>query len=219
MTAEHARDRSLALDESIQAYVDGTLDEKSALRLHLRAQADPEVEVRLREAREFFAELDAMPRQEPSIGFDAAILASVPLERYRTAPRKRPAVLVLDDFAPSRLVRTLQSMGRMAVATTTAYVLTLVLAGTQVGRLVADGAAWVESALASTAANTESVPLVGSVVAGLGSVYRTAQDGVARVSEAIGVHGATMVLGVLLGVVVVALIAAHRRREALGAGR
>lgn len=129
MTADRARHDDLRLDEVIQGYVDGTLEDKEALRMNLRAQADAALETRVDEMRGFFSALDAMPRDEPSAGFDAPILEKVPLERYRTAPRRRQPVIVIGDLAPSRLARTVQSMGKVSMAVGAAYLLTLGLIG------------------------------------------------------------------------------------------
>lgn len=129
MTADDARRTEAHLDDLIQGYVDGTLADKEALRVNLRAQADVTLEARVDETRRFFAALDTMPRDEPASDFDAAVLASVPLERYRSAPRRHTPVIVVGDFAPSRLARTVRSFGRLALAGSAAYLLTLGLVG------------------------------------------------------------------------------------------
>lgn len=129
MTADDLRRDDERLDDVLQAYVDGTLGDKDALRVNLRAQADPGLEARVTETRAFFAALDAMPHDEPSASFDDRILKAVPLERYRTAPRKRRPVIVIGDLAPSRLVRTVQSMGKASIALGVAYLLTLGFVG------------------------------------------------------------------------------------------
>lgn len=132
MTADDLRRNDELVDELellIQGYVDGTLGDKEALRMNLRAQADPGTEARVEETRRFFAALDAMPHDEPSAGFDAAILERIPLERYRTAPRRRQPVIVIGDLAPSRMARTVGSLGKVSLAGGAAYLLTLGFVG------------------------------------------------------------------------------------------
>ncbi len=214
MTADHPRAHDDALDALVDAYVDGTLDDKQALRLHLRAQADPAVEARLESTRAFFGALRSMPREEPGEGFDAAVLARVPLERYATAPRRRTPVIVIGDLAPSRLVRTLQSMGRLSIAGVAAYLLTLVVAGTQVGRAVSAAADRVSATLQSWASASESVPVLGALVGFLGAVHRAVTGAVGGLADAVGLHGATLLLGVALAAVVLVAATAQRRRRA-----
>ena len=214
MMADHARSRDEGLDALVDAYVDGTLDDKQALRLHLRAQADPVVEERLRSTRAFFEALESMPRDEPGEEFDAAVLARVPLDRYASAPRRRPPVIVIGDLAPSRLARTVRSMGRLSIAVTAAYLLTLAVAGTQVGSVVASGADRVAATLQSWAAASESVPVLGALVGVLGSIHRAVPASVGGLADEVGLHGATVVLGLVLGVAVLVAATAQRRRRA-----
>jgi len=132
MTADDLRREDEFVDELdllIQGYVDGTLGDKEALRVNLRAQADPGMEARVDQTRRFFAALDAMPHDQPSTGFDAPILKKVPLERYRTAPRRQQPVIVIGDLAPSRLAQTVGSLGRISLAGGAAYLLTLGFVG------------------------------------------------------------------------------------------
>ena len=129
MTADDARHDDVTLDALLQSYVDGVLQDKEALRTNLRAQTDPAFGQRVEETRAFFAALDAMPHDEPSAAFDGPILERVPLERYRSAPRKRVPVIVVGDLAPSRLVRTVRSLGGVSLALGAAYLLTLGMVG------------------------------------------------------------------------------------------
>ena len=149
MTADDVRRDEARLDERIQGYVDGTLSDKDALRLNLHAQADAGLEARLDETRRFFAALDAMPRDEPAAGFDGPILARVPLERYRSAPRRRPAVIVIGDLAPSRLARTVRSLGRLAAVGSVAALFALGFVGT--GALLLGGGIGIAGLVAMTA--------------------------------------------------------------------
>lgn len=199
-------------DEDLQAYVDGTLDEKRALRLHLRAQADADLGRQLEQTRALFAALDAMPVQEPSSGFDEAVLATVPLERYRSAPRRADRVLVIGDLAPSAWARALQRAGRGALAAAAAYVLVLVIGRSALQEGVSSLARAVDAGLADMASSVRSVPVLAELVGALGRGYDAVVSAGAALSGLLGGEGTVLLVGTLLGVALLAALASRDRR-------
>jgi len=75
----------------VQDYLDGTLSRTQALQFYLMVRREPELRAELEAHRSLQSALESLPLPEPSEGFEARILDSVPYERYRAAP-PRPRV-------------------------------------------------------------------------------------------------------------------------------
>lgn len=202
-----------AVDPRLQEYVDRTLEEKEALRLHLRAQADAGLAARLDATRSFFAALDGMERAEPSPSFDARILASLPLEHYRSAPRRSAPVLVLGDLAPSAWWVALRSAGRGAMAIAGAYLLTLVVANSALQSVISAAALRVDHALTAAAQRTDAAGPWSSLVGALARGYDALLGAASGVVSAVGPSAAVFTLGAVVGIMALASMAAWRRRH------
>lgn len=220
----HDRDRLAAvlgvnaedLEARMQDYVEGTLEHKQALHLHLRSVSDPVLAAELDATRSFFAALDGLPRAEPSTDFDARVLASVPLGHYASAPRRALPVLVIGDLAPAAWWVALRRAGHGAIAAVAAYFLVLVIANSTLQSGISKVAGSIDRALADaverTASSAALSPLVGAVARG----YDALTSAGAHVATAMGPALAVFVVGALLGMVALATLAARQRKQ-LGA--
>jgi anti-sigma factor RsiW len=208
--------RAQEFEPHVQDYVEGTLDAKQALRLHLRAQADPVIAEELARTRAFFAALDAMPREEPPVDFDARVLASVPFEYYRSAPQRPATVLVLGDLAPAAWWVALRRAGRGAMATAAAYVLALVVANSALRDLATSFAASIDRMLDAAVQGTASNPALSGLVSGLERAYDAATTITVRLAEVIGPSTLVFAVGGLVGLVALAGLTAHQRRTLEG---
>lgn len=186
----------------VDSYVDGTLDEKSALRLHLAAQKDPALAAELERTRAFFSALEAAPVAEPSARFDAAVLSRLPLERYATAPRKAPRTLVLGATEETVAERAARPLGRGLLAGAVAYVLVLLVGRSALQSGLTRGAAVVDDALADLATRTATTPVLSDLVVGVDRVYDAIASGVAAAAVWMGPSLATVLFGLLLGATV-----------------
>lgn len=202
-----------ALDPRVQDYVDGALDAKEALRLHLRAQADAGLAAELAATRSFFTALDRLPRVEPAAGFDARVLASIPLDHYRSAPRRGPAVLVIGDLAPAMWWVALRRAGRGAMATAAAYLLVLVVANSAMQSGISQLALSVDRALAAAAERTASSDALSPLVSGLARGYDAVVGVAAAVADTVGPQMAVFGLGAVIAAIALAGLSARQRRH------
>lgn len=202
-----------AFDPRLQEYVDGTLEAKEALRLHLRTQADAGLAAELDATRSFFTALDGLPRAEPGPDFDARVLAAIPLEHYRSAPRRAPAVLVIGDLAPAMWWVALRRAGRGAVATAAAYLLVLVVANSALQSGISSLALTIDRALASAVERTASSDALSPLVSALARGYDAVLGAAAAVAETVGPTTAVFALGALIAVAALAGLSAHQRRH------
>lgn len=159
----------------LQDYVDGTLDDELALRLHLDAQKIPALQADLDRMRALFSALDETPRAEPGPDFDRRVLEDLPYEFYASAPRRAPKVLLLGEENPTVLSRVLLWTQRTSLGLLALHLALWVLGGTPVLRPLASAGRWVGEGLRSFgSAEGGGNPMVG-VVAFLSGIY----DGVA----------------------------------------
>lgn len=210
----NADDRQLAYwQDRIQDYLDDRLPRREAVAFFLFAQEHPELQAELEAYREIVAALEASPRAEPSAGFDAAVLAKVPLDHYRNAPRLPRPVLVLGDLAPSAVFRAVRSLRRGAAAVAAAYVLALIVSHSFLAESAARVSTALGSGLGSLADRAQGVPVLSSIVGSVAWLYDAGTDLVSTVGATVGQGTLTVVLGILLGVSAWALVYGARRRS------
>ncbi len=99
--------------ELLQDYLDGTLPRERSLELFLHVRGCDPCRRELDELRALIGRLESLPPIPPPPGFDARILASIPIEAYRQMEplrRDRVPVFLEESFLPafvrSRLTRT-----------------------------------------------------------------------------------------------------------------
>jgi anti-sigma factor RsiW len=155
----------------VQDYVDGTLDSKLALRMHLAAQRDPALQREIDETREMFQALQAVPPAQPSANFDRRVLRSVPLARYASAPRRSPRVLLLGDPTESTVMQALGWVQRLSSVWLGAYLLVAILGRTAVAEPVALLGRRLAEFFAQMADQSSGVGVLHAVAASLASGY------------------------------------------------
>jgi anti-sigma factor RsiW len=196
----------------LQDYVDGTLPEKQALRLHLFVQEDPVLAAELAETRGLFRALDQIPRQIPGPDFDAEVLERVPHERYASSPRRPDRVLVLGEERPVLPVAVGRSLRRAAFTAVIAWGLVVAVSHSFLQRTVVLATSWLGEQLAALAARTESVPVLSSVVGLMHRGYDALVAATGTVSGLLGGGVLLFLIGVGMGGLVLRVHIARRRR-------
>lgn len=196
----------------VQDYVDGTMPRREAVQFYLLAQRHPELAAEIESTKALFASLDTQPREEPGVRFDdAAILRSVPYERYRSAP------LPLHMWPIVRripfLARWLQRTSRLALAAGAAYLLALASTHGILARSVGGMARSLDARLEGWVAQSREVPFVSSVVSMVAALYDGVMGVVVGLAELFGAPLVTLALGFALGAAVWSAAAAIRRRR------
>lgn len=197
----------------VQDYVDGTMSRRDSVHFYLYAQRHPELEAELELYRAISGELDAMPRIEPKDEFDAPILASIPYERYRSAPRGAERVLLLGDTELPLAERLLLSLRRPAAAVAAAYTLFLVIGHSFLAERVEAMASGLGSALAGWVSASQDIPVLSTVVGGAQSLYDASLSAISAVGGLVGAGVLTVVLGLALGVGLWRAASTLRRRQ------
>lgn len=128
-------DKLQAWIDRVPAYVEGELDDKLALELVLVAEREPAVARALEQHRGFLSTLDRLGRAEPAPGFDDRILASVPYERYASAPRRAKVQLVLEG-APGVVGEAARGLGGAGTTLWGVGLVAALVAGLARGELV-----------------------------------------------------------------------------------
>jgi anti-sigma factor RsiW len=199
--------------DRIQDYLDDRLPKREAVAFFLYAQQHPELQAELELYRRVTAALEAAPREEPSAGFDTAVLAKVPLDHYRHAPRLPRPVLVLGDLAPSAVLRAVRSLRRGAGAAAAAYVLALIVSHSFLAESASRASQALEAGLSTLADRAQGIPVLSGIVGSVAWLYDAGVDLVSAVGVAVGAGTLTVFLGILLGVSTWALIYGARRRS------
>ena len=199
--------------QRLQAYLDGTLPRKEAVKLFLYAEKHSDLQAELDQYRELFSSLDAAPVEEPSPLFDERVLARIPYEKYETAPRRALPVLTIGAEAPSLLARLLRPMRNGLSAAAAAYVLFLVVSHSFLAKTVADAAAVLGEGLGRLAAGTNDVPVVSVLVGSLARAYDAVTSSVAALGSTWGGGVVTILLGLLVGGAMLGAVALGRRRQ------
>jgi hypothetical protein len=196
----------------VDAYVDGTLDDKTALRLGLAAEKSPELKAEIERARSFHAALASMPVEAPAGSFDERVLTSVPYQRYASAPRRSPIVVVLGELTPSPVQRAVQRLGGAVSAVAAAWLLAVALGSTAWQAHVAAAGARIGAGLQGWAVSMDGTAVIGPVARILSAAYDAAFGAFGSVAGTMGLGLTIFVSGVLLGAL--ALWMAARRRAA-----
>ncbi len=201
------------LEVLLQRYLDGDLPGPEATRLFLAAEKDSVLAAELEAYRTLFRQLDELPREEPSEGFDQAVLAPLPYERYASAPRRVLPVLVFGKELPSPLSRFMRSLGRGGVALMAAYLLFLVVSRSALAQAASSLAHETSLALNSLAESARELPVLSGLVGSLAWAYDAGVASVAALGRAWGEDVVTLVLGLVFGALVLAAVQASRRRQ------
>jgi anti-sigma factor RsiW len=197
----------------VDAYVDGTLDKKDALRLGLAAERSDALRAEITMARSFHGALAAMPVQVPSGEFETRILESVPLARYGSAPRRSPVVVALGEIAPSFLQRLVVRVGQGLSAMAVAWIIALAVGSTALQGQISDGAAALSARLQLWSDASAGTPGLGPLAAGVSASYDACFGALGSMAGVIGLGLTIFILGAALGGV--GLWAAARRRAAI----
>jgi anti-sigma factor RsiW len=195
----------------IDAYVDGTLEDKDALRLTVAAEQSAELRTAIEGARGFHAALSAMPVESPAPGFDSRVLESVPLSRYASAPRRRPLFVALGEWAPSPVQRFMERLGSALSAVAAAWVLALALGSTAWQAQVSSAGAWIGSQLQAWSLAAEGTAIVGPVARTLSGAYDASLGALGSLAGTLGLGLTIFLLGAAVGVAL--LFFAIRRRS------
>ena len=197
----------------VDAYVDGTLDRKEALRLGLAAERSEALRSEISRARSFHAALAAMPVEIPSDGFELRILDSVPLARYASAPRRSPVVVALGEFAPSFVQRWVVRLGQGLSALAVAWVIALAVGSTALQGQISAGAAGLAERLQHWSEASAGTPGLAQLAAGVSTSYDACFGALGSMAGAIGLGLTIFLIGAALGGV--GLWAAARRRTSI----
>ncbi len=206
--------------DSLQDYVDGTLDEKKALRLHLDAQRIEALQRDLDEMRELFSALDRTPRAEPGADFDQAVLEGLPYEFYASAPRRPQRVLIFADADASAVTRGLGYGQRLSIILLLLDLGVLAFGRTIVARPFVAVAAWLGGGVEALVDSTASWGFLHSVALATASGYSALQSFVS--STATGQASIWIPLTLVSIVVTTTLLARvrlHREQAEVGASR
>jgi anti-sigma factor RsiW len=183
----------------LDAYVDGTLDDKEALRLAVAAEQSPELKAEIERVRGFHAALSVMPVSEPGSEFDHRVLESVPLDRYAAAPRRRPLVVALGEWAPSPVQRLAERLGSALSAAALAWVLAVALGSTAWQAQVSAAGGWIGGQLQSWSAAAAGTAVVGPVARILSAAYDAGFGALGSVAGTLGLGLTIFVLGAVVG--------------------
>lgn len=195
----------------VQDYLDDTLPRADAVRFFLQTQKHPQLKAELEAYRRIYSSLDAAPRATPAPGFDARVLASVPLDRYRSAPRHPERVLVIGDATLPLAHRLFGRLRRGMTAVAAAYVLFLAVSHSFLAQSAADLAGRVGGSLEALAARTQQVPVLSGVVNALVRVYDASIQGLASLGGVLGVGVVTVIVGILVGATALGIYRSARR--------
>jgi hypothetical protein len=160
-----------------------------------------------------FSALDAMPRDEPSPGFDERILASTPYEKYASAPRKQLPVLVFGKALPTPISRALRSLRSGVTALAAAYLLFLVVSHSFLARFASSMARDAGQGLHSVADSASEIPVLSGLVGSLAWAYDAIVAAVGDLGRAWGEGPVTLLVGLALGALMLAAVNASRRRQ------
>jgi anti-sigma factor RsiW len=197
----------------VDAYVDGTLDKKDALRLGLAAERSDALRAEITRARSFHGALAAMPVQIPSGGFEQRILDSVPLARYASAPRRSPVVVALGEITPSFVQRSVVRLGQGLSAMAVAWIIALAVGSTALQGQISAGAAALAVRLQLWSDASAGTPGLASLAAGVSASYDACHGALGSMAGAMGLGLTIFLLGAVLGGF--GLWVAARRRTAL----
>lgn len=194
----------------VDAYADGSLEDRDALRLRLAAESSAELREAIREASAFHAALAAMPAQAPGPDFDARVMATIPLERYASAPRRRTVSITLGQLAPSFVQRWVVRLGKGLSALAAAWVVALAVGSTALQAQISAGAAGLGARLQHWAEQSTGTPVLAQLAAALSGAYDASHGALGSVAGALGLGLTIFVIGALVGAL--ALWMAARRR-------
>lgn len=183
----------------VDAYAEGTLDPKDALRLRLAAGQSPELTAAVESARAFHAALASMPVSTPSEAFEARILGSVPLARYASAPRRSAAGMVLGEWTPSVVQRLVLALGKGLSAVAAAWLVTLAVGSTAWQAQISAAAVRLGEQLDLWAQAAASTPVVGQLARALATAYDAGQGALGSVAGTVGAGLTIFVVGSLAG--------------------
>jgi anti-sigma factor RsiW len=195
----------------VDAYVDGTLNDKDALRLRLAAERSELLRAEINQTRSLHEALRAMPVEIPADGFETRILDSVPLARYASAPRRFPLVVALGELAPSFVQRWVVRLGKGLSALAGAWIMALVVGSTAFQGQISAGAAALGVRLQLWATASTGTPILEPLAAGISASYDACFGALGSMTGAIGLGMTIFLLGAALGGI--GLWAAARRRS------
>jgi hypothetical protein len=201
----------------LQDYVDGTLDDKVALRLHLDAQRIPDLQSDLDDFREFFGALDAAPRAEPGADFDRTVIESIPIEFYASAPRKPHRIMIFGDSEESVPMRSLGWIQRASIALLLADLCVVAFGRTPLATPFATVGRWIASGLHGLADFSRTTPVFDTVAASLATGYDAFHEFVSATATGQPSLMAPVIL-LALAASSTALRGVQRRRESFLAG-
>lgn len=200
----------------IDAYVDGTLDDKDALRLTVAAEKSAELRAAIEQARGFHGALSAMPVEAPARGFEDRVMQSIPLERYANAPRRRAIAVVLGEWAPSPVQRFVERLGGALSAVAAAWVLAVALGSTAWQSQVSSAGAWIGAQLQAWSQAAEGTAVLGPVARILSGAYDAGFGALGSVAGTLGLGLTIFLLGAAVGI---ALLSFAIRRRSTARGR
>lgn len=197
---------------NVQDYVDGTMPRREAMRFYLLVQRDAGLAAEVERYRAILQALDSEPREDPSARFaDATILASIPFEHYRSAPRRGELWPGLERVP--FLARWLHRTRRAALAAAAAYGLVLLTSHSFLAAGMARFSRATQVQLDEWLAGTAQVPLLSGIVAALSWTYDVLARSIAWLDSLFGTPLLTLALGMALGSLCWNAAAAARRRQ------
>ena len=199
----------------IDAYVDGTLDDKDALRLTVAAEKSDELQAAIERARGFHGALSAMPVDAPGPAFEERVLKSIPLDRYASAPRRRAIAVVLGEWAPSPVQRFVERLGGALSAVAVAWVLAVALGSTALQAQASSAGAWIGSQLQVWSQAADGTAVLGPVARIVSGAYDAGFGALGSVAGTLGLGLTIFLLGAAVGVALLSF-AIRRRSNAQG---
>ena len=197
----------------IDAYVDGTLEGRDALRLTVAAEQSATLRNEIERARGFHAALSKMPVEGPAAGFDDRVFDSIPLGRYAAAPRRRSIVVALGEWAPSPVQRLIERLGGALSAIATAWVLAVALGSTAWQAQVSSAGGWIGSQLQAWSLAADGTAIVGPVARMLSGAYDAGFGALGSLAGTLGLGLTIFLSGAAVGFALLSFAA--RRRSVL----
>lgn len=194
----------------VDSFVDGTLQDADAVRLGLAAESSPELRAAIDDARALHAALARMPVETPSADFDARIIASVPLARYASAPRRGPVVAAIGELAPSFVLRWAGRFGKGLSALAVAWILAVAVGSTALRTELSEVGLSLGARLQTWAEASSSSAIVGPLAGAASAAYDACFGALGSMAGVIGLGLTIFLLGAALGGVVLWAVARRR---------
>ncbi|RKZ17708.1 hypothetical protein DRQ53_02650 [bacterium] len=194
----------------VDAFADGSLAEKDAVRLRVAAGKSPDLAAAIERASSFHSALAAMPVAEPGVDFATRIMESIPLQRYASAPRRAPVVVALGEMAPDFLQRLVVRLGAGLSALAVAWLAVLAVGSTALRGQISVAATDLGLNLQLWAETSASTPVIAPLARGLSAAYDASHGALGSMAGTLGLGLTIFAAGAVVGSIALWLVARRR---------